>query len=224
MSAWMPIYWGDYFKKTLHLSTFQHGCYLLLIGAYWERGKALPDDPESLARICRTSCDKLARYGNPVLAMFTRKDGLLYHERIENELFKSGNRQAAAIANGRAGGLAKFKLSTTTTTEEKKKPDSSSDAIAPAKRLRKVTSQIPENFPTANDMKAACAHWAGKGRSDLAETVVDEAEAFRAHHLAHGNRMADWGQAWVTWYGRAMKYNKKTGNVGFPSAKILKVV
>ena len=92
-SFWMPLYWGDYFSDTLEFSTFQHGCYLLLIGAYWQRGGPIPDEPEALARICRTSCDKLARYGNPVLARFHRKDGLLHHKRIDLELLRSSKRQ-----------------------------------------------------------------------------------------------------------------------------------
>lgn len=113
-AIWMPLYWGDYFRDTLEFSTFQHGCYLLLIGAYWERRGPLPDDIQALARICRTSPDKLARWGNSVLAKFTRSDGLLRHERIENELLKSSARLAAARANGKAGGLAKSKLITIT--------------------------------------------------------------------------------------------------------------
>ena len=123
-ALWMPLYWGDYFSDTLELSTFQHGCYLLLIGAYWQRGGPLPDEPEALARICRTSCDKLARYGNPVLARFHRKDGLLHHKRIDLELLRSSKRQAVAIANGRAGGLAKGKLPhhTNTTPKEDNPP------------------------------------------------------------------------------------------------------
>lgn len=122
------MYWGDYLGGTMHFSTFQHGCYLLLIAAYWQNGGPLPADMDSLARICRTSGDKLARYGNPILAKFTRKDGLLYHQRIENEIIRSSARQAAAIANGKAGGLAKSKLTTTTTTttEERKKEDDAS--------------------------------------------------------------------------------------------------
>jgi uncharacterized protein YdaU (DUF1376 family) len=117
--VWMPMYWGDYLADTMHLSTFQHGCYLLLIAAYWRRGGPLPDDMEYLSRVCRTSCDKLARYGNPILAMFTRKDGLLIHKRIENEILRSSKRLASARASGKAGGLAKSYLSTTTTTKKR---------------------------------------------------------------------------------------------------------
>ena len=96
---WMPMYWGDYVKDTLHLNTFQHGCYMLLIAAYWIRGGPLPDDPKYLARVCRTTADKLARYGNPVLAMFCCRDGLLVHKRVEKELLRSSVRSASASAS-----------------------------------------------------------------------------------------------------------------------------
>jgi len=115
---WMPFYWGDYIADTQHLSTFQHGAYLLLIAAYWCNGGPIPSDPAYLARVVRCSRDKVARYLNPVLAMFTCDGSLLHHKRIDNELLRSSDRQAAAIANGRAGGLAKSKLSITITTKK----------------------------------------------------------------------------------------------------------
>lgn len=134
-NPWMPIYWGDYFKNTLNFSTFQHGCYCLLIGAYWENSGPLLDDLDDLARICRTSRDKLARYGNPVLAKFYSNGTLLYHSRVEFELLRSSNRQAAAIANGRAGGLAKSYLTTPTSTpEETVNNNSSFNGKVPGKK------------------------------------------------------------------------------------------
>jgi len=118
---WMPMYWADYLADTQHFSTFQHGAYMLLIAAYWCRGGPIPADEASVARMCRTTKDKLARYGFPVLAMFTCKDGLLHHQRIDSEILRSSERLASAKANGRAGGLAKSYLTTTTTTKEDSK-------------------------------------------------------------------------------------------------------
>lgn len=102
------------------------------------------------------------------------------------------------------------------------------DGIAPpappSKPPRRVLSALSEDFPTAEGKRLACAYWEGRNRSDLIDEVEDQARSFRAHHLMHGSRMADWDQAWITWYGKALKFNRKPGQSNFPQAKILKVV
>lgn len=118
MAAWMPLYWGDYIRKTLHLSLEEHGAYLLLIAAYWERGKALPDDDRYFAKVLKMSTKKWKMVRPIIAEFFDVSEGCWKHERVELELLRSSNRQAAAIANGRAGGLAKSYLSTPTSTKE----------------------------------------------------------------------------------------------------------
>lgn len=90
------MYWADYLADTTHLSTFQHGCYLLLIAAYWRRGKPLPDEQEYLASLCQCTLDKWSRYGSPVKAMFSCKNGLLVHKRIDLEILRSCGRIESA--------------------------------------------------------------------------------------------------------------------------------
>lgn len=81
-------------------------------------------------------------------------------------------------------------------------------ASSQPKRERKATSHLPEDCPTESDRVAALQFWRGRGREDLCARLSDEAAAFRAHHAAHGKRMADWSAAWRTWYGNAMRFNQ----------------
>jgi len=78
------------------------------------------------------------------------------------------------------------------------------------KAARKTLTALPENFPPSELLPDAETYWAQRDRDDL--SAADEAEKFRAHHKSHGSRMADWGQAWVTWYSNAIKFNRKPNN------------
>jgi uncharacterized protein YdaU (DUF1376 family) len=83
---YMPLYVADYLGDAAHLTTIQHGAYLLLIMNYWQRGSPLPDDDAKLARIVRMSTRDWAR-NRAVLAEFFASDGTNWvHQRIDREL------------------------------------------------------------------------------------------------------------------------------------------
>ena len=102
---WMPLYVGDYLAKTGHLSTLQHGAYLLLIMHYWATG-GLPTDPKQLMAIAKMSPSKW--YGNQMaIAMFF--DNQWRHKRIDFELAKAKEISDKRGLAGLKGAWARYK-------------------------------------------------------------------------------------------------------------------
>lgn len=93
---WMPIYIGDYLADTGHLSTTQHGAYLLLMMHYW-RKRELPDDDKQLAAIAKLPLRIWLDIKDTIQGFF--HDGWK-HKRIEGELQK---RQAVSDKRAEAG-------------------------------------------------------------------------------------------------------------------------
>lgn len=104
--AWMPLYWGDYLSDTTHLTTEEHGAYFLLIGSYWRRGRALPDDDDFLAATTKSTKFVWRKLRNKLSPFFEISNGIWTHKRIEKEILRCSGRLKSARANGRAGGLA----------------------------------------------------------------------------------------------------------------------
>ncbi len=85
-------------------------------------------------------------------------------------------------------------------------------------------TKIPEDWPSPPSQELAIEYWRKVGREDLVSKLETEITKARAHHLGKGTRSPDWPQVWVTWYSRAVEYNRAPAQSQFPQAKILKVV
>lgn len=85
--TWMPRYVGDWDRDTGHLSNEENGAYVRLIDWYWINGP-LPDDDKKLGSIIRDHRG-WKRMRQTLVAFFQRRDGLLYHKRVEAELAKA---------------------------------------------------------------------------------------------------------------------------------------
>lgn len=104
VSAYQRIHWGDYLRDTMHLTTEEHGAYLLLIAAYWTRGKALEDDDRQLASITRMTLKKWKMVRPKISQFFEISEGHFYHFRIEKDLIKARQMVEVAQKNGSSGG------------------------------------------------------------------------------------------------------------------------
>lgn len=106
---YMPLYVADYMSDAAHLSTIEHGAYLLLIMTYWQRGGPLPNDDKKLARICKLTGAQWTRIKPVILEFFSVENDdvvrQLRHSRIDRELSKVRDKSL----KNRKGGLARAK-------------------------------------------------------------------------------------------------------------------
>lgn len=97
---YIQLYVADYLADTMHLTTEQHGAYLLLIMNYWQTGKALRVD--RLQCVCKLSNDRWLSVKDSLSEFFEEVDGTWYHKRIEYELQKVLGKSKQASMAGKA--------------------------------------------------------------------------------------------------------------------------
>jgi uncharacterized protein YdaU (DUF1376 family) len=102
--AWMPLYVADYLADTTHLTTKEHGAYMLLIMHYWQTG-SLPTEDMRLLRIARLYNDDEGPQVLATIKEYFSDDWK--HKRIDEELIKAGDisekRKAARARVGKTG-------------------------------------------------------------------------------------------------------------------------
>ncbi len=105
---WMPLYVGEYLADTGHLTTTQHGAYLLLLMHYW-RKRELPSDDKQLAAIAKLPLRIWLDVKETLQAFFY--DGWR-HKRVEAEFERrmvvSEKRAAAGSKGGSRTHLKNF--------------------------------------------------------------------------------------------------------------------
>lgn len=108
MSApFMQLYVADYLGDTRHLTTEQHGAYLLLLMTMWRSEGRLPNDAKKLARITGCTASRWAKICSDVLAFFEEDGGDLTNKRLMFELEKASEKSIKRAEAGTKGGTAK---------------------------------------------------------------------------------------------------------------------
>lgn len=125
----MPLYVADYLADTGHLSTPEHGAYLLLIMHYWQNG-GLPSEDAKLARICRMTAKEWSGCRDTLFDFF---DSRWSHARIDRELCSAREAYERRAKAGQKGGKA----------SAKGKPGPSNARSKAQARLEQSQSQSP---------------------------------------------------------------------------------
>lgn len=108
MSAtpFMQLYVGDYLADTLHLTTEQHGAYLLLLMTMWRADASLPNDPVKLARIARVSTKRWPSVWSEIAPFFVVDGDKITNPRLTKEHQKAVSISQERRNAGKKGGEA----------------------------------------------------------------------------------------------------------------------
>jgi uncharacterized protein YdaU (DUF1376 family) len=170
---WMPLYVGDYLGDTGHLTTAQHGAYLLLMMHYWRKGE-LPDDDRQLSQITKLPVNTWCEYRTTLQDFFYEG---WKHKRIDAELERmmrvSAKRAIAGQKGGIGSALARMKLENTA----RARPDSLRAIAAPssspaAARDDHTHSHSHENSPGGTAGPAVPATQRSAGRAQERSIAV----------------------------------------------------
>ena len=103
----MPLYIGDYFAKTVHLSLEEDGAYLRLLMAMWASNGILVNDAKLLARICKVSVAKWRKIAPVILPFFDVENDNLTSAKMQEIAQKYEEKVAKNKEAGKRGGEAK---------------------------------------------------------------------------------------------------------------------
>lgn len=106
----MPMYWDAYLADTTHLTTEEHGAYLLLLAAMWRRNGAVPDDDRDNARILGLTPAKWRKVKARLLETisgFHIENGTITQEKLQKTWENTQEKIAKNRSNGAKGGRPK---------------------------------------------------------------------------------------------------------------------
>jgi uncharacterized protein YdaU (DUF1376 family) len=98
---YMQFHVAEYLADTTHLSTEEHGAYLLLIFNYWQRGKPLDNTKGRLSNVVRMSYERWTEVSAVLSEYFEIDHNMWTHLRIERDLV-AVNAKCEQARNARA--------------------------------------------------------------------------------------------------------------------------
>lgn len=219
----MPLVVEKYLGDTTHLTTLQHGAYLLLLLHYWRRGGALPDNDARLAATAKLSLAEWKKHRAVLAEFFVIGNGVWMQKRAEKELARARKKSEAAAksANARwekdADSMRTHSDRTASAMQADMRercggdaPPSSIPPDASASERKRGSRRKPKHaLPSDWVPKARHSETALECGLDLAE----QAQRARNWAGAQDARMADWDHFFDNWLLKAkeMKNGRRDG-------------
>ena len=224
----IPLWTDAYLGDTQHLTTIEHGAYLLLLIAMWRAGGNLPNDDKRLARITRLGPKQWLRVKDTIWEFFEVSSDSISQRRLTAELTFVRQRSQSASDSAKARWLkdknsghavampeaCESDAPTPTPTPNIDSPDGESPpGVPPRKKAnpdgRKKGTRLDSNWrPDERDLRYASE----KGYS--AAEIDDLAGGFVQHFAngkGHTQTHISWSRTWQNWVKNSAGFNKPPG-------------
>ena len=175
---YIQLYVADYLADTMHLTTEEHGAYLLLIFNYWQTGKPIPK--ARLARIAQLPNDRWISVEASLNEFFNDNGNEWEHKRIEADLEAVHSAQSQRSAAGKASAEAR-KNKKPTEKQRKSNARSTPDEIP--------LNENPTNIDTDTDTDTDIHTHTAQTKFSLHDAWEPDAKTFTA--VLHRNGMAN---------------------------------
>jgi uncharacterized protein YdaU (DUF1376 family) len=154
---WMPVFIGDYLADTMHLSTEQHGAYLLLLFHLWRRG-SLRDKDAVLAQISGLGESAWKTHRTVLAEFFTIRDGLWQHGRVEKERARVQATTQSKARKAKLAASSRWSKSDASSIAQAMLGDADSDSDSDSEsesELEPILPQRPEEQPQVPPLRCA---------------------------------------------------------------------
>jgi uncharacterized protein YdaU (DUF1376 family) len=148
----IPFWTDAYIGDTMHLTTLQHGAYLLLLVAAWRSPDcSLPDDDVMLARITRMDKRTWKANRDTILAFWSRgSDAKLFQKRLKDERKYVEDKRNKNASAGKASALKRLNRGSTPVQQTANINPTPTPTPTPIKE-----EGVPKGTPRASEVQAA---------------------------------------------------------------------
>jgi uncharacterized protein YdaU (DUF1376 family) len=206
----MPFYVGDYLADTTHMTTLEHGAYLLLLSTMWRAGGSLPADDAKLSRFARLTPAQWDRIKGTILSFFDMEDGEITQRRLTREMERHSKAVKQRRDSGSLGGKAKALKNkenavagaTISPKQPEPEPKKETEANASAKNEPKFRgTRLPDGWtPEPQDYAFAVSE--GMTPQEANRAADEFRDYWRACAGQRGVKL-DWSATWRNWCRRA---------------------
>ena len=165
----MPMFWDAYLADTTHLTTEEHGAYMLLLAAMWRRNGWVPDDDKDNARILGLTPAKWKRVKERLSVFLIFQDGQITQKNLLKIWKITQEKIEKNRENGAKGGRPK--------TRENKGIEKANGSVS-QKPNETIPEPEPEPYIRQEEAKASLSSCDDLGGAKPFDEITEAVKAY----------------------------------------------